>query len=196
MAASVTTHFRAFISYRHTPDDRRWAKWLHTAIETYTVPRNLVAKGVSRRLGKVFRDEEELAASASLSDRITEALEAAEFLIVVCSPETPGSRWVNEEIKRFQALGRSDRVLALLVAGEPETAFPPALQDIEPLAADVRATMETSHRQAKKTALLKLNAAILGVDFDELRRRDDERARKRLIWLLSTSVTAPMVIET
>lgn len=172
--------YGAFVSYRHTDPDRQWAKWLHSQLETYSVPKRLVALGVPSRIGRVFRDEEELPASADLSRRIDEALTAAKFLIVVCSPRTPESRWVNEEVTRFQAQGRGDRVLALLVEGEPDQAFPPALRNSEPLAADVRPREGESPRAVKKTARLKLLAGLLGVPYDDLRRREEERARRRL----------------
>src|SRR5262245_53041399 len=104
--ASSPAHDRhrygAFVSYRHTDPDRKWAKWLHTKLEAYRVPNRLVASGVPARIGRVFRDEEELAASANLNQRIDHALAEAKFLIVVCSPRTPESRWVNEEVRRFQ----------------------------------------------------------------------------------------------
>jgi hypothetical protein len=96
--------YGAFISYRHTDPDRQWAKWQHSKLETYRVPKRLVASGAPGRVGRVFRDEEELSASADLTQRIDEALAGARLLIVVCSPRTPESRWVNEEVKRFQAL--------------------------------------------------------------------------------------------
>ena len=85
--------YGAFISYRHTDPDRQWAKWLHSKLETYRVPKRLVASGVPGRVGRVFRDEEELSASADLSQRIDEALVGARFLIVICSPKTPESQW-------------------------------------------------------------------------------------------------------
>jgi hypothetical protein len=177
------TRYGAFVSYRHTNPDRQWAKWLHTSLEAYRVPQRLVTSGVPGRIGRVFRDEEELAASADLSQRISEALVDARFLIVVCSPRTPESRWVNEEVKRFQELGRAERLLALLVDGEPAQSFPPALSNLEPLAADVRPVPGESMRSVRKTALLKLMAGILGVPYDDLRRREEERARRRLAWL-------------
>jgi hypothetical protein len=183
--------YAAFVSYRHTEPDRRWAKWLHTSLETYRVPDRLVAGGAPRRLGRVFRDEEELAASADLSARIDDALRRARNLIVVCSPRTPESRWVDEEVGRFQAMGRSANVLALLVEGDPNTAFPPTLRRIEPLAADVRPLSGESERATRRTALLKLLAGLLGIPYDELRRRDEERARRRLIlFAASASVAA------
>lgn len=96
-ARSPGTEFEyaAFISYRHVDPDRRWAKWLHTQLETYRIPKQLIADSTSKRLGRVFRDEEELAASAQLSQEIDRALEQSRFLIVICSPRTPDSEWVN-----------------------------------------------------------------------------------------------------
>jgi hypothetical protein len=73
----------------------------------------------------VFRDEEELSASADLSGAIEAALQESEFLV----PRTPTSRWVNEEATRFRQLGRENQFLACLIEGEPgETFAPPAAE--------------------------------------------------------------------
>ena len=40
--APDTYRYGAFISYRHVEPDRKWAKWLHTTLETYRVPRRIV----------------------------------------------------------------------------------------------------------------------------------------------------------
>ena len=74
-------HYRAFISYSHS--DERWARWIHSRLETYRVPRHLVgqdsAKGpVPRRVGRVFRDRDELSAGGDLSASVREALAASE----------------------------------------------------------------------------------------------------------------------
>ena len=192
-AQTTTDDYVAFISYRHTPLDRKWAQWLHGALETYRVPAALVRQGYPARLGRVFRDDEELAASSDLTDRIRSSLERAKFLIVVCSPNTPASRWVNEEIERFQALGRSARILALLIEGEPALAFPAALRTSEPLAADIRPVADQSRRERKRIALLKVAAAILDVPYDALRLREDERARRRLRMIAAASLAAAVV---
>ena len=77
LAAIIPPHgvddysYDAFISYRHVEPDRRRAKWLHTSLETYRVPKKLVRqRGVAPRVGRVFRDEEELPASSDLNDQI------------------------------------------------------------------------------------------------------------------------------
>ncbi|MFW6118780.1 MAG: TIR domain-containing protein [Planctomycetota bacterium] len=195
--ASMYT-YDAFISYRHTRPDRKWARWLHTALETYRVPRPLAAAlGIPRKLQRVFRDEEELPASADLSELIESALRESRFLIVVCSPRTPESEWVNKEIVRFREMGRDERILALLTEGEPSESFPPALREIrrtvidaegeahtvieevEPLAADVREKRPESTRYLKRMARLRLMACILGCRFDDLRQRDQQRRKRR-----------------
>jgi len=190
--------YSAFISYRHLPDDRKWAKWLFNALETYRVPKSLRKKGYPARLGKLFRDEEEIAASADLSDEIRKGLEKSKFLIVVCSKNTPGSKWVTEEIRTFHALGRSERILAILVDGEPAESFPNLLLKVphevtsdgevvwkdehrEPIAADVRFRGDIKSRELKKRALLRIAASILGTEFDDLVRREEAREKKRLL---------------
>lgn len=174
--------FGAFISYRHVEPDRAVARWLHGALETYRPPAPAKSSVTPIRLGRVFRDEEELAASPDLSALILQALIDSDALIIVCSRRTPGSRWVNAEIERFCELGKGDRLFALLIEGTPEESFPPALMALgqEPLAADLRPRAGESAREQRHTALLKLVAGLRRVDFDTLRRRDEERRRRRL----------------
>jgi hypothetical protein len=193
MTEESNYRYAAFISYRHVDPDRRWAQWLHRALENYRVPKRLVTAGKPARIGRIFRDDEELPASADLSTSINEALTAAQALIVVCSNRTPGSNWVNEEVSRFQKMGRDDRVFAMLLEGEPEQSFPPALRSVEPLAADVRPLHGKSRRSLKKTALLKLLAAVLDVTYDDLRRREEERARRRLAWIAAAAGIAAVI---
>jgi WD40 repeat protein len=193
--------YDVFISYRHVEPDRRWAKWLHSALETYRVPTKLRKQHtLPARLKRVFRDEDELPASPDLNKVIEKALHASRFLIVVCSPRTPESEWVNKEVVRFREMGRDDRILALLIEAEPGQSFPRALreirrklvdatgsarvaiEEIEPLAADVRSSRtDESPRFFKRMARLRLLACILGVPFDDLRQRDQERRMRRLI---------------
>ena len=51
-------------------------------------------------------------------------------MIVVCSPRTPLSLWVNKEVERFRELGRHENILALLIEGNPAESFPKALREI------------------------------------------------------------------
>ncbi|HRI89537.1 MAG TPA: toll/interleukin-1 receptor domain-containing protein, partial [Candidatus Hydrogenedentes bacterium] len=194
--------YSAFISYRHLEKDRGWAKWLLNALETYRVPKVLRARGFPAVLGKVFRDEDEMPASGDLNDQIMQALAASKFLIVICSPGTPKSRWICREIEVFREMGRGDNILALLIEGEPSESFPIPLTEerllhtlpdgttheervkVEPLAADVRPRRDESMSELRHMALLRFAACLLGCKFDDLRQRDRERRtrRQRLVW--------------
>jgi len=190
--------YYAFISYSH--QDNKWGDWLHRALETYRVPKKLIGTlgrdgAIPKRVFPIFRDRDELPTSSDLGSNINDALAQSRYLIVICSPNSAKSQWVNEEIKTFKSLGRENKILCLIVGGEPNASdkddpnlnecFPEAVrfrvdsnaqitsERTEPIAADVREGMDK-----KENAKLKLLAGILGVDFDALRQRDKERARK------------------
>lgn len=181
----------AFISYSHA--DARWALWLQSKLERYRIPAHLAgtadASPGRRKLGRVFQDRSELASSSDLGETLKQALTDSEALIVICSPTSAKSRWVNEEIRQFRALGRGDHIFALVVDGIPNAdgtqaaleCFPLALRQTEdgsphePLAADIRPGQDR-----KADALLKIVAGLLGVGFDDLRRRELQRRNRQL----------------
>lgn len=175
-------HYKAFISYSHS--DERLARWLQRSLEKYKLPKTFRQSHpeLPDRLYPIFRDRDELASGGELSDSIRKAMEDSEALIVICSPAARASIWVNQEIKRFRASGRGQRIFCLLVAGSPDSnsrdcAFPTELlQDEhgnvihEPLAADA-----TPKGDGKRNAMLKIAAGLLGVGVDDLKRRDAQR---------------------
>jgi tetratricopeptide (TPR) repeat protein len=207
--------YRAFISYSHR--DAYWGAWLHRALESYRPPKSLIgtvtARGaVPKRLAPVFRDRDELASDTDLSAVVNQALEQSACQVVICSPEAAKSRWVNKEILAFKRLGREDRVFCFIVAGEPNATdvpqradrecFPPALRfklgadgelstvRAEPIAADAR-----PEKDGKRNAKLKLISGLLGVGFDTLKRREQQRRNRRL-FAFSCAATAGMVLTT
>lgn len=182
--------YKAFISYRHLPLDISIAKKLHRRIEHYVIPRALRKNGV-KKLGYVFRDQDELPLSSNLSDSIQEALDRTDFLIVVCSSETPKSLWVQREITYFLEHHDRDRVLALLIDGTPETSFPPQLTQaegddgsvrfLEPLAANIVADSSVKRDRLFATESLRLLAALIGCSFDELFKREQRYKTRRIL---------------
>ena len=189
--------YRAYISYSHK--DEAWAAWLHRALESYRVPRNLVGSKTSvgevpARIRPVFRDRDDLSSATDLGDTVKQALADSENLIVVCSPNAADSHWVREEILHFARLGRADRIFCIIVGGEPaddgsvSNCFSAAFSEIglhEPLAADVRKWADGKH-----VAKLKLIAGLLGIRLDELRQRDLQRRRKRQAFVSLGTVAA------
>ena len=201
--------YRAFISYSH--QDREWGDWLHKKLETYKPPKKLRRKDggeLPERIFPVFRDREELPTSADLGEVINQALRDSEHLVAICSPRSAQSIWVNEEIKFFKALGREDKVLALIVDGEPngsdkpgmetQECFPQAMRfavgpdgelakkRTEAVAGDVRDVGD-----GKRNAFLKLVAGLLNVDYAKLNDREQKRRMRRVV---SLGVAASLLV--
>jgi len=189
----------AFISYASS--DQQWAHALHRRLEAYRIPRDArpataAAIPSTRRLRPVFRDDDELAASANLGGRLREALDRSRYLIVVASPAAAASRWVNAEVRHFLDAGRADDILVVVVDGEPggapeREALPAALQGLadEPLWVDARGTAKPERK-----TFLRLAAGMLGVRFDALWQRDRRHRRRRLAtWTAATLLVTGMV---
>lgn len=115
----------AFISYRHLEPDATIAKKIHTMIETFKLPREFYVDGKKPNF-RVFRDREELT-TTSLSTSIDDAIRNSKYLIVICSKRLPLSEWCNIEAETFIRLHGVDRVIPVLVEGEPEESFPKPL---------------------------------------------------------------------
>ena len=119
---------------------------------------------------------------------------------------------MQREIEIFKEMGRGDQVLALLTEGEPSDSFPSQMlererklvgadgsvtvvkEDTEPLAADVRASRHESMTRLKRFALLRLIACILGLKFDDLRKRELERERHRRMVIIAAGAAALIVL--
>lgn len=193
--------YDAFISYRHTEPDRFVAKQLHRELESFTLPGNVRRKkneGERTKISRVFRDREELPLAADLSDQITEALKASDFLIVICSPRLPQSIWCRKEIQTFIGLHGRERVFAVLAEGEPEDSFPEELLfreeetvredgsvrveriSVEPLAADVRGKTNRERKKKIREEVVRLAAPMFDCTYDELKQRHRERRIKRI----------------
>jgi WD40 repeat protein len=193
---NVACRYAAFISYASA--DRAVAGRLHRALERYHIPAALGPVHLSddararNRLYPVFRDREELP-SGLLAEAIQKALRDSSTLIVVCSPNSARSIWVDKEIRYFESIGRRDRIFAVIASGEPNAApgreddecFPPALRaalrrangepELEVVAGDAR-----KGRDGFRNAWLKVVAGIIGVSAGVLSDRDrKQRARRR-----------------
>ncbi|MEH6702990.1 toll/interleukin-1 receptor domain-containing protein [Parasphingorhabdus sp.] len=180
--------FRAFVSYSHA--DATIAQKLHRKIETYRLPQHLRDResedADNGRLGRIFRDREDLPAAEDLSESVKQALAGSEALIIICSPDARGSKWVAREIELFRALHPGRPVLAALVRGEPEESFPPSLLDgAEPLAADLR-----KEGDGWRLGFLKIVAGIAGVPLDALVQRDASRRIRRVMAVTGGALTA------
>ncbi|MEA3065061.1 MAG: hypothetical protein QOJ27_1507 [Sphingomonadales bacterium] len=191
---AALARFRAFVSYSHA--DAAVARRLQRRLETYRIPRRLADRiapigAAAGRVGPVFRDREDLPASGDLSEAVKDALAQSQALIVLCSPEAAQSRWVAREIELFRALHPVRPVLAALMRGGPDEAFPAEITKggAEPLAADFRRVGD-----GRRLAFLKVVAGILGIPLDELIQRDAQRRHRRVIAVTAAAIAAMLVL--
>ena len=205
--------YDAFISYRHSELDKFVATTLHKKLEAFKLPKGVKSPTGKKKIERVFRDQDELPLASNLSDPITLALENSDFLLVICTPRLPESEWCQKEIETFIKLHGRERVLAVLAEGEPEESFPEALTKeayevtnpdgttetkyriFEPLAADVRGKNNKAIKKAMNDAVLRLCAAMFGLNYDEVKQRHKERAMKRTISIVSAVAAALMLFS-
>lgn len=195
------THYDAFISYRHSELDSFVAENLHRRLENFKLPKSVRSKIKDGKtsIERVFRDVDELPLSDNLSEPITNALANSEYLITLCTPRYPQSRWCLKEIETFLQTHPRDHILVVLAEGEPVDSFPEILtyeqievkdekgnvhferKQIEPLAADTRGGDKKEILKAMDVAVIKLCAAMFGLNYDDLKQRHREQKMRRMM---------------
>ncbi len=189
--------YDAFISYRHLEPDQTAAIKLQTMLESYRPPKGVAA---GKRIRRIFRDSSELPTQGALDDALTKALSSSRYLILVLSEATKESKWCMAEVDFFIKLhgGKTDRILPVLVSGEPSDILPDVLRftetretqpdgtekivrtEKEPICSDFRAATPKGMNQRMKTEFLRLAAPLLGCGFDDLYQRHKKRKRRRI----------------
>ena len=188
----------AFVSYQRK--DEQMAKWFHHQLEHYHLPTDFNDReaefydrgesdgklGVLENLRPMFLDEAELA-GGSLSGTIDSALNNSKFIIVLCSPNSAQSQWVNKEVQAFVDSGRVHHIIPVIIEGIPYSGdvetecFVPALLKLKGTK-DERIGINAM--SGREMASVKVVSHILGVSFDSLwnrYEREKEQERQRIL---------------
>ncbi len=178
----------AFISYKR--EDAKWADWLQHELEHYRLPSNLNGReDLPKTIRPVFKDTSELNPTC-LPRQIQEALADSRYLIVICSPRSAKSEWVNKEVETFVGMGKTDCIIPFIIEGKthsenPATeCYPKALRELPANQEILGANINEYDRNA---ALVKVVAQMLGLKFDTLWQRyarDLKKKRRLLVTLL------------
>lgn len=172
----------AFISYKR--EDEKWAKWLQRKLESYKLPSVIRKESLNmpKYIRPVFRDKTDLSGGI-LTKQLHNELERSKYLIVICSPNSAQSTWVNKEAQTFVDEGRTKYIIPFIVEGVPHAeelqkeCFPEVLRNIpseqELLGINVQEI-------GREKAFIRLAAYMIGVSFDTLwqRYRRQERQKK------------------
>ena len=175
-----TFKYDFFISYKHGKRDSRISGYLQKKLEDYKIPKEIQKRCGKEKITRVFRDKEELSVTVDLTQEIEEQLKNTEYLIVMCSPQSKQSMWVNREVETFLKYRGWEHVLPVLIEGEPKDAFPEILNEREMLAADVRGMTFAQIKRKCKHEMLRLLAPALKCSYDELRQRNRTYASRRM----------------
>ena len=187
--------FAAFISYKS--DDEKWARWLQNELESYRLPSVLCKRnpGLKRRLGKCFRYHTDIQ-PGKLTEELQSKLERSGYLLVICSPRSAGSTWVGQEISIFKALGRTDRIIPVIVEGSPYSGdkdaecLHPVIKELFPRTDDPATDKEIlgvnlneegpgSSRVKRRRAVIQIASRMTCVSFDSLWNRERVRIRRQ-----------------
>ncbi|MBE5997500.1 MAG: toll/interleukin-1 receptor domain-containing protein, partial [Lachnospiraceae bacterium] len=189
----LAPHYSAFISYRHAPADIAVASAVQKRLEHFHIPAAIRNKTGKKKIGRIFRDKEELSITSDLNEEIESALQSAEYLIVICSTSTRESVWVTREIDFFLKNHSRKQILTVLVDGEPFDVIPEILLrervnetapdgrifqktvEYEPLSCDFRQGIRT----ASRSEIPRLASALIGCSYDELVMRERQYRVKR-----------------
>jgi TIR domain len=173
--------YKAFISYSHAIDDRL-APALQASLQRFAKPWNQL------RAMRVFVDKASLSANPGLWSTIEAALADSEYFILLASPSSAQSFWVQKEVETWLQLGRANRLLIVLTGGEirwslqdravdaaATTALPGVLQGVlqeEPLYTDLQWVRQEEHLSLQDPrftdAVAGLAATIRGVSKEDL----------------------------
>ena len=187
-------HYNAFISYKHAENDIKVAQTVQHNLEHFHIPGKLQKKYGIKRIQRIFRDKDELPITSDLSDEISAALYDADYLIVICSPNSKQSIWVAREIEFFLRNHSKRQILTVLAEGEPQDVIPEILLHGERVITNERGELQTINvaleplscdyrmpiKQANKEELPRLASAIIGCTYDELMNRRRQYKMRRM----------------
>ncbi len=203
--ASITAgRFDAFISYSHRADDDIAPSLRHGL-------QHLAKPWYRRRAMRVFLDRTNMSADPALWTAITRALDTSKGFVLLMSPESANSVWVNREIDYWVERNGSNRMLPVLTSGElvwdpaagrfdetRSTSAPPSLVGVyheEPRYIDLRwaegqpASVLNLRDPRFADAIAEIAAPIRDVNKDELVGAD-LREHRKTIRIARTAVVA------
>ena len=179
----MSGRYDAFISYSHRADGGL-AESIQVGLE------RLVKPWYRRRpFLRVFRDETSFAAGSDLGERIKDALDASDHLVLLLSPEAAASPWVDQEVEHWLASRDSRTVTPVITSwsaadGTPHgdmgafnwagDVLPPRLRGVfkEPLYVDMRWASAsgplTLANERFKNNIASIAAAVRGQNKDDL----------------------------
>lgn len=196
---TVKQRYKAFISYSHA--DKKWGDWLHKKLETFRFPNAMVKQcGMDgNTLHPIFRDREELPGSADLGAELNDYLAHSDALLVICSPRSAKSKWVDQEVVNFQHLSHGKPIVALLIDGQSNDELvrdsfnlPPEILKLKNTQSELIRFVDATNSGRTITTLLNVIHQLKSIALDDLQRLHKRKRATR--WSLSTLLLAGLTV--
>lgn len=194
--------YYAFISYSRK--DKKVANWLHTQLEKYGYPKDLVNVELlpphEKYMRPIFLDTKDMQVEERpFTDRIQSALENSRFLLLISSRNAAKSSFVDKEIRYFLKTHDNNYslIIPLFVDEVTDDSIPIAIKKTSIMERHfpIYNTLLSEESEANKYCLYQIVAYMLGVNFSDIYNRYEayssikrSRVRKRIWFVVSTLV--------
>jgi hypothetical protein len=183
--------YKAFISYNHK--DSKEAISLHRRIEAYRIPkavRKTTSPEFPKRIKPVYLDNDESNPGKDLNDVMSGFLNESDSLIVVCSPNSAKSEYVDFEVNTFKDKNR--KIIPYIIAGCPSD---DPEKNCYPHSLNKKTTGILLEELGRQKALVKVVAGIFDIDFDTFWRRHKRREKERITyWTVAITIIISLFI--
>ncbi len=177
----------AFISYKRGCRDEHIANWVHSKLEKYPYPQELVNNdnrpNHTKFIRNIFIDTKDLHVSENeFSSEIKHALENSKYLIVICSNNSVKSKYVEREILYFLQTHKNDFTKILpVVIDNIENSMPAILSQNNILSRNIPIynTFLDQKNEINQYCFYHIVSFLLKVDFNIIYDRYKNYAAKK-----------------
>ena len=200
-AVDKRSTYDAFVSYSHAAD-KKLAPGLRDGLQRFATPWGPLRWTNLVRSLRIFQDQASLSANPALWVTIEQALAASDWFILLASPQSAQSPWVEKEVDFWCRNKRLERLLIVQTDGEiawsladhdfdwmKTTALPRRLRTVftdEPRWIDARwartGAQATLHDPRFRDLLAELAAPLRGIAKDELIGEDIRQHHRLNRW--------------
>lgn len=186
--------------YLSPAPDAAIARTLIESIQRYRLPAGVTLPDPELDYRRTVQD----LSGAPLDESTRARLEQSRCLVLFCSPDTRNDPVILEKIETFRRVHGQERILAVMVRGEPIDSFPEnfiekkvvrrimpdmsvveSVDTIEPVAADLRGNTKKRRRELLRYETVRVTASVLGLHPDDLEQRHRARRRRAIIAAVS-----------
>lgn len=159
--------YSAFISYSHK--DKNFARTLLQCLESYRLPPELHKSfpTLPENLSPIFIDEDNPADRVNLIKALHAILDVSDYLILICTPNSAKSEYVNDEAGYFIKTGRADHIIPLIADGTPNSEDPAEEcypQEVLKLSMKQELAVIDLRKLGSHKSFLRVIAIMLGLD--------------------------------